>query len=668
MNNEYMTINGKEVKIEGEKNLLEVIRKSGVDMPTFCYHSELSVYGACRLCIADIDGMGIQTSCSTAPKAGMKIRTNTNELRNMRKTFLQLMLADHHQNCFTCNKSSGCKLQDLSHRLGVREVPFKASREPMPIDESSPSLVRDPNKCILCGDCVRACSEIQNIGAIDFAHRGSDSMVLPAFGKDLDKVECVYCGLCASVCPTGAITPKSEINKVWDAINDESKKVVVQIAPAIRVAIGDMFGLDAGEVTTGKIVSALRMLGVDSVYDTSFAADMTIFEEATEFIARKTTEGSKLPLFTSCCPGWVQYAEQYFPEILPHLSSCKSPQQMFGSVAKETLPQTFDVEPKDLYVVSVMPCTAKKFEAQRPEFSKDGVMDIDAVLTTKELGRMIKEAGIEFNELDPESLDMPLGFKTGAGVIFGNTGGVSEAVLRYASEKITGETLKDVNFAEVRGLDGIKEANINIGGIDLSLAVVHTLSNAKVIAEQVKAGDCKYDIVEVMACPGGCISGAGQPQSWDSSVTKKRAKAIYDIDKKLQLHKPQENHYVTQCYKDTLGEVGGHKAHELLHTEYQNRKRILTQDIALTDSAHQKIKVSVCVGTSCYQRGAQKLMHGLIDYVKGNDLDDSVNVVATFCYENCSDGPTIKIGQNVINNCTMEIAQQAISDQLKILA
>lgn len=579
MRNNYLTINGIKVKIEGEKNLLQVIRKGGVEMPTFCYHSELSVYGACRLCISDIEGMGIQTSCSTAPKPGMVVRTNTNELREMRKIFLQLMLADHHQSCTTCNKSNSCKLQDLSQRLGVRDIPFKAKRDPLPLDTSSPSLVRDPNKCILCGDCVRACSEIQNIGAIDFAHRGSNSMVLPAFGKNLDQVECVYCGLCASVCPTGAITPKSEINKVWDAINDDNKKVVAQIAPAIRVAIGEMFGLAPGKVTTGKIVAALRMLGVDSIFDTSFAADMTIFEEATEFIGRKTTEGAKLPLFTSCCPAWVQYAEQCYPEILPHMSSCKSPQQMFGAVAKETLPETFDIEAKDLYVVSIMPCTAKKFEAQRPEFTHDGVKDIDAVLTTKELARMIKEAGIAFEELDPESLDMPLGFKTGAGVIFGNTGGVTEAVLRYASEKITGEKLKDVNFNEVRGPKGIKEANITIGGIELKLAVVHTLGNAKVIAEQVKAGNCKYDIVEVMACPGGCISGAGQPESWDPSVTKKRAKALYDIDKKLQLHKSQDNHYVTQCYRDTLGEIGGHKAHELLHTEYQNRKRILTKDI-----------------------------------------------------------------------------------------
>ena len=660
----FLTIDGRKVAIQNDRNLLELIRRSGIDLPTFCYHSDLSVYGACRLCVVDIEGMGIVASCSTEPREGMVVRTNTGELREMRQIYLKLLLADHHKSCTTCSKSGSCRLQELAFRLGVTDVPFKTDCEPKPIDCSSPSLIRDPNKCVLCGDCVRACEEIQGVGAIDFVSRGSNTLVAPAFLKDLSEVECVYCGLCASVCPTGAITPKPEIKKVWNAINDPTKKVVAQIAPAVRVALGEMFGLEAGVLTIGKIVAALKMLQFDAVYDTSFAADLTILEETNEFIAKKTA-GQKLPLFTSCCPAWVKYAEQFCPDLLGQVSSCKSPQQMFGSVAKDTLPAEFGVEAKDLFVVSIMPCTAKKFEAQRPEFANDGVRDVDAVLTTQELGKMIQEAGIQFNELTPESLDLPLGFKTGAGVIFGATGGVSEAVLRYASEKLTGEKLKSVDFHEVRGPEGVKVFQTQIAGISLKLAVVHGLKNAEKIIEDVRQGKSEYDFVEVMACPGGCIAGAGQPVSWDKDAKAKRTQGLYDNDKRLQLHKSQDNPYVSMCYEKNLGEIGGHKAHELLHTEYQSRRRIGGLNINLTENeCENKLVVSVCVGTCCHIKGSGDILHQLVEYVGNKGLDQKVNVEATFCFENCDRGPNVKVGGQILNGCTFETVASKIDELL----
>jgi NADH-quinone oxidoreductase subunit G len=467
-------LNGKPVAIDNEKNLLEVIRKSNIELPTFCYHSELSVYGACRLCIVEIDGMGVVTSCSTKATPGMVVRTHTEKLRKMRRIYLELLLANHHQTCTTCVKSSMCKLQALAAQMGVTEVRFKSQAGQKTVDNSNPSLVRDPNKCILCGDCVRACEELQGVGAIDFAHRGATTTVVPAFGKELKQVDCVYCGLCASVCPTGAITPKSEIETVWSAIGNPEKVVVAQIAPAVRVALGEMFEQQSGQVTTGKIVAALKMLGFGKVYDTSFAADLTVLEETSEFLARKT-QGKNLPQFTSCCPAWVKYAEQYLPDMLGHLSSCRSPQQMFGSLAKHTLPEQLKIARKDLFVVSIMPCTAKKFEARRPEFRSEEMPDVDAVLTTQELGQMIRQAGIRFKDLTPDSMDMPFGFKTGAGVIFGASGGVTEAVLRFAAEKLTNVKNETAEFTEVRGLDGVREQTISLGDVTLKIAIVHGL-------------------------------------------------------------------------------------------------------------------------------------------------------------------------------------------------
>lgn len=567
-----LTIDGIDVAIESERNLLELIRKARIDLPTFCYHSDLSVYGACRLCIVEIEGRGIQGACSTPPEPGLKVRTQTQELREIRKITIELLLANHDQECTTCAKSGRCTLQDLARRLGVQTVRFRNVHEPEKIDDSSRSVVRNPNKCVLCGDCVRFCSEIQGVGAIDFAHRGHQATVIPAFGGKLGDGECVNCGQCAAVCPVGALAIRSEIDEVWSAIHNPRKKVIAQIAPAVRVAIGEMFGAPAGLDLTGKIVAALKRLGFDYVYDTSFSADLTVVEEAEEFIKRKLAN-QKLPQFTSCCPGWVKWAEQYMPDMLSNLSSCKSPQQMLGALVKETMPASLGVGREDVVCVSIMPCTAKKFEAKRPEMAKGGNPDVDCVITTQELGRMIEEAGLSLADMDSESFDMPMGFKTGAGIIFGNSGGVTEAALRYAVEKITGQALKKVDFAQVRGEEGIRTAEFQVKGIDVKVAMVHGLKNARTVADRIRKGEMQVDFVEVMACPGGCIGGAGQPVARNATSARRvRTRGLYDADKNLELHKSQENPFVTAVYTQVLGEPNSHKAHELLHTHYQCRR------------------------------------------------------------------------------------------------
>lgn len=574
-----LTVNGQVVEIEGERNLLELIRKTGINLPTFCYHSDLSIYGACRLCLVDVEGRGIMASCSTAPEAGMIVQTNTEEIRQMRKINIELLLANHNRECPSCTRSSDCSLQDLARQLGVDDIRFKKRETVADLDFSSPSIVRDPNKCILCGDCVRMCSEVQGIGAIDFTHRGSKAEVAPAFDKDLGKVECVNCGQCAQVCPTGALTAKSEREAVWKALSDPTKTVVVQVAPAVRVALGEYFGMKPGQDVTGQMTTALRKLGFDQVYDTCFAADMTILEEANELLGR-IKEGGKLPLFTSCCPGWVKFAEIYYPDMLENVSSCKSPQQMFGATAKKTLPEHLKVDRKDLVVVSVMPCTAKKYEAKLDKFAVDGQPDVDHVITTRELGRMIHAMGIVFTELEPSALDMPMGFYTGAGVIFGTSGGVMEAALRYAAGVIDGVDGGALEFMTVRGFEGIKEAAVTLGGQELKVAVVQGLANTRKLVDAIRSGEKTYHFIEVMACPGGCIAGGGQPflDKRNKEANKKmRAKGIYTSDRTLQLHNSGDNHFVELCYqKNFEGGVGGHDAHEKLHTDYEDRSDILS--------------------------------------------------------------------------------------------
>jgi len=664
-----VTIDGRPVSIEGERNLLELVRKAGIDLPTFCYHSDLSVYGACRLCLVDVEGRGILGACSTPPEPGLNIKTNTQELREIRKISIELLLANHDRECTSCVRSGSCQLQDIARRLGITKIRYRSIHQPKPIDTSSPALTRDPNKCVLCGDCVRFCDEIQGIGAIDFAYRGHDAAVLPAFGRDLGAGDCINCGQCAAVCPTGALSPASEIDAVWKAINDPDTVVVGQIAPAVRVAIGEQFGLEYGLNTTGQVVAAMKRMGFDIVYDTSFTADLTVIEEANEFMARKTS-GERLPLFTSCCPGWVKFAEQYFPQLLGNLSSCRSPQQMMGSMVKHTLPAQLGRERKNIVMVSIMPCTAKKFEAQRPEFKTAGSPDVDQVLTTQELARMIEQSGLSLAKLNPVGFDMPMGFKTGAGVIFGNSGGVTEAVLRYAVGKITGQNPVDPEFQEIRGEESLRIIRTEVGGLELRLAIVHGLAKAREVMHRILDGSLIVDLVEVMACPGGCIGGAGQPVARDIIERRRvRTEWLYNTDRLLDLHCSQENHFVNECYQKYLGEPGSRDSHRLLHTHYHHRRRTSGEDIAQAkaqESGDDLLTVRVCAGTGCFLRNSQAIIQGLMKHVEANDLTDKVQVQASFCFELCGEGPNVAIGETIISHATLETVIEAMHAELAL--
>lgn len=566
-------INGKEVEFTDEINLLEVIRKNGFNVPTFCYRPDLKPFGACRMCVVEIEGRGIQTSCTMPPEAGLKIQTNTEKTRRIRKTVLELLLANHDRECTSCDKSGNCELQKYAEEYGVRQIRYAKKKEYAEIDDYNPSIVRDPNKCILCGACVRACEEFQGHAVLGFANRGSKTVVQPIAGKKLCEVDCVYCGQCQAVCPTGALTIKSSVERAWGEITNKNKKVVAQIAPAVRVALGEMFNLEPGENSIGKINTALREIGFDMVFDTNFSADLTIMEEGTEFLERLQTNRD-LPMFTSCCPAWVRYLENLHPDMLKHLSTCKSPQSMFSPVLKEVLPVKFpDYNRENLVVVSIMPCTAKKAEATRFEFSKNNILDTDIVLTTKELGRMIKEAGIDFNRLEVSKPDSPFGEYTGAGTIFGASGGVAEAAVRTAYEVATGKALDNIDIKELRGVHNrCRDVEFNINGSKVVVRVVSTLKEAEKSIQEIKAGNAKFHMLEVMACPGGCVNGGGQPKSCDSSLIKeKRAEGLYKDDKSLPFRKSHENPDIKKLYEEFLEKPGSHKAHELLHTSYTDR-------------------------------------------------------------------------------------------------
>jgi len=568
-----LTIDGRKVQVAKGATILEAAKAAGIDIPTLCHHPDQAVKAVCRVCIVEIQGQRTyQAACAYPVSEGMVVKTNTQGVREARKLIVELILSRHPQDCLNCEKNLHCELQELAENLGLREVRFDRQVRQFAEDHSTPSLVRDPSKCILCRRCVYTCHEVQGVGILYPINRGKDSIVAPAMDKELAELACALCGQCTLVCPTGAITERDDTAKVWAAIADPQKHVVVQTAPATRATLGEEMGLPAGTLVTGKLVAALRRLGFDKVFDTDFTADLTILEEGSELIERIKT-GGRLPLLTSCSPGWIKFIEHYYPDLLPHLSTCKSPQQMFGALAKSYYAEKAGINPKDIFVVSIMPCTAKKFECQRPEMNDSGYQDVDVVLTSRELGRMMREAGIDFENLPEEDYDLPLGISTGAAAIFGATGGVMEAALRTAYELLTGKTLKDIDFKAVRGMEAIKEATVPVDGLEVKVAVAHGLGNARKLMDKLASGEADYHFIEIMCCPGGCIGGGGQPIGTNNSIREKRIDAIYREDQRMEYRKSHENPVIKQLYAEYLGHPLGEKSHHLLHTHYTPRSK-----------------------------------------------------------------------------------------------
>ena len=568
-----LKIDDKKVCVPEGTTILDAAKQAGIDIPTLCFLKDINEVGDCRMCIVEVEGRrGFATSCIQTVEEGMVVHTHTPNVLEARHMILDLIISNHSKDCLTCTRSGNCELQDLAIKFNVLDIEFQGERTEHKIDDKSPSIVRDFNKCILCRRCVATCKNVQNIGAIDCIGRGFESCISTTYDHSLNDVNCTFCGQCIEACPTGALHEKENINDVWAKLKDPDTFVVVQTAPSVRVTLGEEFGMEIGTNVTGKMVSALKHLGFDKVFDTNTGADFTIMEEATEFVKR-FKENDNLPMTTSCCPGWVRFAEMEYPENLPHLSSCKSPHQMFGAIIKSYYAEKNNIDPSKIYVVSVMPCIAKKYESKREEMEVDGIRDVDAVITTRELSRMIKQANIEFDKLEDDTFDNPMGEATGAAAIFGVTGGVMEAALRTAYELITGEELQKLEFEEIRGEKGIKKATVKIGDKDVKVAVAHGLKNARKIMEEIKNGTADYSFVEVMACPGGCIMGGGQPIKnskirMTTDVEAKRAAAMYSIDERSTIRKSHENPVLKQIYKDYIGKPGEHKAHELLHTHY----------------------------------------------------------------------------------------------------
>ena len=586
-----VTIDNAEVSVPEGTTILHAARKAGVRIPTLCYLEDVQAIGACRVCLVEVKGAKtLVASCVTDVTEGMTVQTNSRRVREARRTVVELLLSDHAGDCQTCDRNEDCELQSLARELGIREIKHTGEMSKKLTDDSTPALVRDSSKCVLCRRCVTVCNDIQGVGGLFPQNRGFSTVIGPAFCGKLNDVVCVQCGQCAAVCPVGAISEKDQIDEVWAALDDPNKHCVVQTAPAIRAALGECFGYPPGTLVTGKMVSALRRLGFDAVFDTNFTADLTIMEEGTELLVRLKKalvdkEDVALPQFTSCSPGWIKYAEYFYPQILPNISTCKSPQQMFGAVAKTYYADKLGRKPEDIFVCSIMPCTAKKFEAQRPEMKDSGVRDVDVVLTTRELGRMIHQTGMDFASLPDDKMDAPLGMSSGAADIFANTGGVMEAALRTAWEIVTGKELPfdNLHVEPIESLEGVKEAAVEITGtlpewsflegVTLKVAVAHGLGNARKLIERILAGEAEYHFVEVMTCPGGCIGGGGQPRLTTNEVRKARIAAIYKEDEGKKLRKSHENPEVKQIYEEFLGEPLGEKSHHLLHTHYEARPR-----------------------------------------------------------------------------------------------
>ena len=573
-----LKINGIAVSVPAGSTILEAARQAGIKIPTLCYLKDINAIGACRVCVVEVKGArSLVAACVFPVSEGMEVTTNSPKVMNSRKTTLELLLSDHKKECLSCVRNKSCELQALSLEYGCDENKYKGMTSDYPIDDTTPYLVRDNNKCILCRRCVAACKEYQSVAVIGANARGFDTHIACAFETPLSSVACVGCGQCITVCPTGALTEKSEIDNVVAALADPSKYVIVGTAPSVRVGLGEEFNSPIGTEVEGKMAAALRRMGFDNVFDVDFAADLTIMEEGTEFIHR-VQNGGVLPMITSCSPAWIKFIEHNFPDQLDHLSTCKSPQQMFGAIVKTYYAEKLGKDPKDIYVVSVMPCTAKKFEKTRPDQNAagEGVPDIDAVLTTRELAKLIKRMGIMFNDLPAEKFDDPLGISTGAGVIFGVTGGVMEAALRTVAEKLTGKELPSVDFKEVRGTKGIKEAEYDVAGIKVKVAVASGLANARVLLDDIRAGKSPYHFIEIMSCPGGCVNGGGQPirtadERNNIDIKATRAASIYKLDSEMKYRKSHENPAIITLYKEYLGEPGSHKAHHILHTSYIKR-------------------------------------------------------------------------------------------------
>ncbi|HQA58700.1 MAG TPA: NADH-dependent [FeFe] hydrogenase, group A6 [Acetivibrio sp.] len=572
-----ITIDTRKLQVPAGITVLEAARIANIDIPTLCFLKDINEIGACRMCVVEVKGArSLQAACVYPVSEGLEIYTQSPAVREARKVTLELILSNHDKKCLTCVRSRNCELQKLAEELNIKDIRFEGEMGNFPVDDLSPSIVRDPNKCILCRRCVSMCKNVQSVAVIDTMERGFRTIVSSAFNKSLSEVPCVNCGQCITVCPVGALREKDDTDKVWKALDDPDMHVIVQTAPAVRVALGEEFGMPIGSRVTSNMVAALRRLGFNKVFDTDTAADLTIMEEGTELLNR-IKNGGKLPLITSCSPGWIKFCEHNYPEFLDNLSTCKSPHEMFGAVLKSYYAEKNGIDPSKIFVVSIMPCTAKKFEAQRPEMSATGYPDVDVVLTTRELARMIREAGIDFKDLPERTFDDPMGEASGAGVIFGATGGVMEAALRTVAEILSGKSIDNVEYTQVRGVEGIKEATIELEGITLKAAVAHGLGNAKKLLDKIKAGEADYHFVEIMACPGGCVNGGGQPiqpsevRSW-IDLRQERAKAIYEEDKSLPIRKSHENPKVKALYDEFLGEPGSHKAHELLHTHYVKRE------------------------------------------------------------------------------------------------